>query len=614
MSEKRQSAPRRSHGGPHGMAMSVEKAKDFKGTLRKLIKYLEPDLLKIGVVVVFAVGAMMFTIIAPKILGNITTEIYLSFVQLQQGVQVDVIGKISPMILTLIILYVGSALFAYVQNFVMVGVTQNTVYRLRRDVKDKLTRLPLKYYDEHSYGDTLSRVTNDVDTIGSTLQQGLNNFVTAIVVIIGVLIYMFSINWILTLVALITLPLSAIFIAPIIKRSQKYFKAQQKEIGDLNGHIEEMFSSHQIVKAYGKEEDSLVAFESINRRLHVAAWRASFMSGIIMPVINLVNNIVYVLIVVVGAVLLVSGNILIGDIQSFITYVRLFSQPISNVAGISNLIQSTIAASERVFELLEESDESYSENKRTFEKDINGDVTIKNLAFSYKEDKPLITNLNVSARSGETVAIVGPTGAGKTTLVNLLLRFYDTQNGDILIDGQSIYETSREDVRSAFGMVLQDTWLFKGTIMENIRYGKLDATDDEVIEAAKIADVDHFIRTLKDGYQTIINEEASNISQGQKQLITIARAVLADPAIMILDEATSSVDTRTEQYIQNSMLKLMHGRTNFVIAHRLSTIKNASKILVMDNGDIVETGTHQELLEAKGFYHDLYHAQFAKTL
>jgi len=612
MAERKPNTGASGRRGPMGMAAPVVKAKDFKGTLKQLIRYLRPDLYKIIVVILFSIASMVFVIWSPNVLGDITNEIYKPFDVLRTtgtftSIDLTVIVNLA---IKLVVFYVLSAIFAYIQNYIMVGVTQNTVYRMRRDIKTKLTKLPLKFYDDHEYGDVLSRVTNDVDTVGSTMQQGLNNFVTAIVMILGVLFMMLRISWVMTLVALITVPLSVFLIIPIVKRSQKYFKGQQKHIGRLNGHIEEMYSGHQIVKAYGKEEDSLVKFNGINKDLKTSAWKAAFMSGIIMPVIQLVNNIVYVLIVIVGTVQFINGKINFGNIASFIQYVRLFSQPISNVASVSNLIQSTIAASERVFELLDEDEELEPGTNQNLFADTHGMVEVKHIAFQYKEDVPLIKDFNVKVKQGDTIAIVGPTGAGKTTLVNLLLRFYDVQKGDILIDGKSVYDTSRDDVRQAFGMVLQDTWLFKGSVKDNIRYGKLDATDEEVIEAAKIADVDHFIRTLKEGYDTVINEDANNISQGQKQLLTIARALLANPRILILDEATSSVDTRTEQYIQNAMLKLMEGRTNFVIAHRLSTIKNASNILVMNHGDIIETGNHESLMAAKGFYYDLYQSQF----
>ncbi len=596
----------RPHGGAMGMSVSVEKAKDFKGSLKRLAKYLGPERFKIISVVIFSIAATIFTIISPDLLGNITTEIYKGIFS-PSGVNMD---EVVRLIKVLAFLYVFSSVFSYIQNFIMVGVTQNTVFRMRKDIKDKLSRLPLKYYDSKTHGELLSRVTNDVDTVGSTMQQSLNNLLTSVVMIVGVLVMMLRISWVMTLVALITLPLSIFLIRPIVKRSQKYFKAQQKTLGDLNGHIEEMYSAHPIVKAFGKEKDSLETFDNVNKELKNVGWKAMFMTGIIMPVINLVNNIVYVLISVVGAVLFINGKIEFGNIQSFIQYVRLFSQPISNVASVSNLIQSTIAASERVFELLDEEEEFDISAENQIFTDAHGDVTIKNIAFSYRKDQPLITDFSIHVNQGETIAIVGPTGAGKTTLVNLLLRFYDVQKGDILIDNKSIFTTSRSDVRSVYGMVLQDTWLFNGTIKDNIRYGRLDATDEEIINAAKIANVDHFIRTLKDGYDTVINEEGTNISQGQKQLITIARAILANPKILILDEATSSVDTRTESYIQNAMLNLMEGRTNFVIAHRLSTIKNATNILVMNNGSIIEQGNHQELMAQKGFYYDLYNSQF----
>jgi ATP-binding cassette subfamily B protein len=606
--DKRNTSPIRPRrgGGPHSMSMPVEKAKDFKGTLKRLGQYLKPDLIKLSFVVVFAIIATIFTIIAPNILGDVTTEIYKGFFS-PFGIDKDAIIKL---IQYLAFLYVLSAVFSYMQNFIMVGVTQNTVFRMRRDIKNKLIKLPLKYYDSKTHGEIMSRVTNDVDTVGSTMQQGMNNLVTAVVTIIGVLIMMLRISWIMTLVALLTLPLSILFIKPIIKRSQKYFKGQQKILGNLNGHIEEMYSGHQIIKAFGKEKESVETFNKINKELKNVAWKAAFMSGIIMPVINLINNIIYVLISVVGAVLFINGKIEFGNIQSFIQYVRLFSQPISNVASVSNMIQSTVAAAERVFELLDEKEESQQITTTQQFNDVQGDIDIEHLAFQYTPEKELIKDFNLHVNKGQTIAIVGPTGAGKTTLVNLLLRFYDSQKGDIKIDNKSIYKAHRDDVRQAFGMVLQDTWLFKGSIKDNIHYGKLDATDEEIERAAKIANVDHFIRTLKDGYDTIINEEGTNISQGQKQLITIARALLANPKILILDEATSSVDTRTESYIQNAMLKLMEGRTNFVIAHRLSTIKNASNILVMNDGDIIETGNHQQLMEKKGFYYNLYNSQF----
>lgn len=605
------------HGGPGGpggpgMAMPVEKAKDFKGTLKRLIQYLKPHRFYLFAVLVMAILSTIFSILSPKVMGKATTKLFEGIVAKFQGVpgaEID-FQYIWQIIMVLIGLYVLSALFGYIQQYLMAGVAQKTVYDLRRDVNTKLNKLPLKYFDARTHGDILSRVTNDVDNISTTLQQSLTQLITSILTIIGVIVMMLSISPLLTLIAVLTLPISIIAITSIAKRSQKQFVRQQKELGQLNGHVEEMYTGHKIVKAFGREGKSLEQFDEINERLYESGWKAQFISGVIMPIMSFIGNIGYVLISVVGGILVTKRSIEIGDVQAFIQYARQFTMPITQTANIANIIQSTVASAERVFEILDEEEEVPEAAKPAVLKQPQGNVIFDHVRFGYDSEKPLIEDMNINVHQGQTIAIVGPTGAGKTTLINLLMRFYELNAGSITVDGVSIAQMRRGDLRSLFGMVLQDTWLFNGTIRDNIAYGREGATEEEVVSAARTAYADHFIRTLPGGYNTVLNEEASNISQGQKQLLTIARAILADPAILILDEATSSVDTRTELHIQQAMNELMKGRTSFVIAHRLSTIKDADLILVMNHGSVIEQGTHEELLELGGFYADLYNSQF----
>ncbi|RUS48005.1 ABC transporter ATP-binding protein [Cohnella sp. AR92] len=594
-------------GGPHGMMMPGQKAKNFKGSFRRLLGYLRPYRLKLLAVLFTAILSTVFSILSPKILGQATDKL---FDGIFHHKSIDFAG-IWQIVVLLAGLYVISSAFSYLQQFLMAGVAQRTVYHLRNEVNAKLSRLPLKYFDTKTHGEILSRVVNDVDNIANTLQQSLTQMITSVVMLIGIIVMMLTISPLLTLILVLTLPLSFLVIKSIASKSQGYFKNQQAELGQLNGHVEEMYTGHAIVKAFGQEENSKAKFEAINERLYHAGWRAQFVSGIIMPLMSFIGNIGYVAISVVGGILVTRQSISVGDIQAFIQYARQFTMPITQTANIANIIQSTIASAERVFELLDETEEVPEKQGRLKSSDVHGDVRLSGVRFSYKNDEPLIENLNIDVRSGQTVAIVGPTGAGKTTLVNLLMRFYEVNGGSIAIDGKDITELKRGDLRSLFGMVLQDTWLFNGTIKDNIAYGREGATEEEVVQAARAAYADHFIRTLPDGYETVLNEEASNISQGQKQLLTIARAILADPAILILDEATSSVDTRTEIHIQQAMNRLMEGRTSFVIAHRLSTIRDADLILVMDKGAVIEQGTHEELLAQGGFYSDLYNSQFA---
>ena len=599
-------------GGHMGVGMPVEKPKNFKGTLSRLVAYLKPRRIALSAVLLTAVISTVFSIASPKILGKATTKLFEGLMAKMRGLPGAAIDfdYILRIIIILIGLYVISAIFMYIQQFIMAGVAQRTVYDLREAVSRKLTRLPLKFYDSKTHGEILSRVTNDIDLISTTLQQSVAQIITAVVTLIGVTIMMFSINWLLSVVTIVTLPVSIVFLRPILKRSQKYFAEQQKTLGDINGHIEEMYAGHKIVKAFGREESSIAKFEGINEKLYRAGWKAQFISGVIMPLMMFVNNIGYVLVCVVGGILVTKRVIQLGDIQAFIQYARQFSQPIQQTANISNVLQSTIAAAERVFEILDEEEESPAPQDALVLGAPKGDVKFEHVRFSYDVEKPLIEDLSIDVKQGETIAIVGPTGAGKTTLVNLLMRFYELGDGRITVDGNDIRRFERGHLRSIFGMVLQDTWLFNGTIRENISYGREGLPEEEIHSAAVTVHADHFIRTLPDGYDTILNEEASNISQGQQQLLTIARAVLADPAILILDEATSSVDSRTELLIQKAMNELMKGRTNFVIAHRLSTIRDADLILVMNNGAIIETGTHVDLLAQKGFYADLYNSQF----
>ena len=587
-----------------------EKPKNFKGTFSKLLDYLSPYKVKLIIVIVFAIGSTIFSIVGPKVLGKATTKIFEGLIsKISGGPGID-FGYIKRILLILLGLYGLSSLFSYIQGFIVSGVAQKVSYNLRKEISQKINRLPLKYFDSVPYGEVLSRITNDVDTVSQSLNQSMSQIITSATTFIGVLIMMLSISWQMTIVALLILPISAFLIMTVVKRSQKYFREQQKYLGQVNGHIEEVYAGQNIVKAFNAEDQVISEFEDINQKLYGSAWKSQFISGMMMPIMSFVGNLGYVGVSILVGWLTIRNVIEVGDILSFIQYIRSFTQPITQVAQISNVLQSTIAAAERVFEFLEEEEEVEDTKTPVKLEDIEGRVTFENVKFGYDEDKLIIKNFSQDVEPGQMVAIVGPTGAGKTTIVKLLMRFYDLNDGRILLDGIDIRDFSRENLRRNFGMVLQDTWLFNGTIMDNIRYGRLDATDEEVIEAAKMAHAHRFIMTLPDGYNMVINEEASNISQGQKQLLTIARAILSNPKVLILDEATSSVDTRTELLIQKAMDNLMKGRTSFVIAHRLSTIRNADLILVMKDGDIVEKGTHEELLAKGGFYYNLYNSQF----
>lgn len=606
-------------GGPPGMGMRLpgEKPKNFKATLKRLVRYLRPYRLHLLGVLIAALLSTLFSIFSPRVLGMATDELFNS-VSGGRAIRFDYIFELLGILGGL---YIFSALFSYIQQYWMASVTQNTVYEMRREIKQKLTRLPLSYYDRHSHGEVLSRVTNDVDNISTTLQQSLTQMITSAVTLVGVIVMMLTLSPLLTLITVLTIPLSLVVTIFVARRSQKHFAGQQAALGQLNGHVEEMYTGHQIVKAFGREEEALQTFDGLNEKLYNSGWRAQFISGTIMPLMNFVSNIGYVLICVVGGIMVTRGSIGIGGIQAFIQYARQFSQPITQLANISNIIQSAIASAERVFEVLDEGEEERpalsegvsmtKEGTSSASARVRGDVTFEHVQFGYKPDQLLIGDMNIEVHAGQTVAIVGPTGAGKTTLINLLMRFYELNGGVIRIDGRDITEMPRGDLRSLFGMVLQDTWLFGGTIRDNIAYGREGATEEQIVQAAEAARADHFIRTLPEGYDTVLNEEASNISQGQKQLLTIARAILADPSILILDEATSSVDTRTEVLIQQAMNELMRDRTSFVIAHRLSTIRGADLILVMNHGEVIEQGTHEQLLEQNGFYADLYNSQFA---
>ncbi len=601
-------------GGRQGMLRGGEKARDFKGTMAKLLKALRPFRVTIIIVFVFAIASTIFSIIGPKILGKATTKLFegivAQFAGTGTGIDFAYIGNI---LLLMMGLYVLSALFSFIQGWLMTGVSTKLTYNFRKQISDKINCLPLSYFDRTSQGEVLSRITNDVDTINQTLSQSLTQIITSVTTVIGVLVMMISINWIMTLVVLITLPLSAVFINFIVKRSQKYFKAQQDYLGHVNGHVEEMYGGHLVMMAFNGEERSVRQFDTLNNTLYDSAWKSQFLSGLMMPVMNFIGNLGYVAVAILGGYLAFRNMITVGDIQAFIQYVRSFTQPIAQIANISNTLQQTAAASERVFEFLEEREEIEDVKDPIKLTSVEGHVEFKDVHFGYNPERIIINDFSAEIKPGQKIAIVGPTGAGKTTMVKLLMRFYDVNSGAILVDGHDVRSFTREDLRSMFGMVLQDAWLYNGTIMENIRYGRLDATDEEVYAAARAANVDHFIRTLPDGYSMVLDEEGSNVSQGQKQLLTIARAILSDPSILILDEATSSVDTRTEVLIQNAMEKLMANRTSFIIAHRLSTIHNADLILVMNKGDIVEQGTHDELLAKKGFYADLYNSQFEEA-
>ncbi len=598
--------------GRGGMGMPVEKPRNFRATLTRLLGYFRPEKYRLLAVLVAAVISVIFTIVGPKILGLATTKLFEGVIlKLRHvpGASID-FTYIMHILLLLIVLYLISALFGYIQQYIMAGVAQRTVYTLRKQVEDKFARLPLKFFDSRTHGEILSRAVNDMDNISSTLQQSLTQLMNSLVTIIGVVVVMLTINLLLTLVVVITFPLSLYVTTGIAKRSQRYFMQQQRALGELNGHVEEMYAGHKIVKAFGNESRSIAKFSSLNEKYYNAGWRAQFVSGMIMPLMMSIGNIGYVFVSVIGGILVAQRAIAIGDVQAFLQYARQFTQPITQLANIANIIQSTMASAERVFELLDEQEEIAEATHAKVIEAPQGEVQFQHVKFGYKEDVPLMEDMNIDVKPGQTIAIVGPTGAGKTTLVNLLMRFYELNGGKITVDGVDITQLKRGNLRRLFGMVLQDTWLFNGTIRDNIAYGREGATDEEVVRAAKAAHADHFIRTLPESYNTILNEEASNISQGQKQLLTIARAVLADPAILILDEATSSVDTRTEILIQKAMGELMKGRTSFVIAHRLSTIRDADLILVMNHGSIIEKGTHQELLAKGGFYADLYNSQF----
>ncbi|EOU1807122.1 ABC transporter ATP-binding protein [Clostridium perfringens] len=606
-------------GGPMGRMgggpRAVEKAKDFKGTMKKLGVYLKPYSLSIAIVILFAIGSAAFSIVGPKILGKATTKIFEGLVQKITGVpdaSID-FGYIGNIAMILVALYLVSSLFGIIQSFIMSGVAQKVSYNLRKQISEKMDTLPLNYFDTRTNGEVLSRITNDVDTVNQTLNQSLSQIITSVVTLIGVLIMMFSISWIMTLATFIILPVSMVLISLVVKKSQKYFKSQQEYLGHLNGQVEEVYGGHNIMKAFNREEASTKDFDELNNTLYKSAWKSQFLSGMMMPIMSFVGNLGYVLVSILGGWLTIKSVITVGDIQAFIQYVRSFNQPISQMAQVANIMQSTAAAAERVFEFLDEEDEVKDPVNSADPSEIRGEVEFEDVHFGYNPDKIIINDFSVDVKPGQKVAIVGPTGAGKTTIVKLLMRFYDINSGSIKIDGHDIRDFKRADLRNLFGMVLQDTWLFNGTIMENLRYGRLDATDAEVKEAAKAAHVDHFVKTLPDGYNMVLNEEASNISQGQKQLLTIARAFLKDPKLLILDEATSSVDTRTELLIQKAMEKLMEGRTSFIIAHRLSTIRDADLILVMKDGDIVEQGNHEELLEKGGFYSSLYNSQFEQS-
>ncbi|MGL4346341.1 MAG: ABC transporter ATP-binding protein [Cellulosilyticaceae bacterium] len=602
-------------GGPMGGAMGGgEKAKDFKGTMKNLMNYLKPHRIAIIVVILFAVGSAAFAIVGPKLLGKATTKIFEGLVSKvgggTGGIDFTYIGN---MLLFLLGLYVISAVFAFIQGFVMSGISQKVSYNLRKQISAKINRMPLKYFDTKTHGEVLSRVTNDVDSISQNLNQSMTQVITSITTLVGVLIMMFSISWVMTLVALLILPLSMFFISGIVKKSQKYFKEQQEYLGHVNGQVEEIYGGHNIVKAFNGEEDAIAEFNKLNNTLYNSAWKSQFLSGMMMPIMTFIGNIGYVMVSILGGYLAIRKTIEVGDILSFIQYMRSFNQPIAQAAQVANLMQSTAAAAERVFEFLNEEEEVQLAENPVSTESIEGYVDFENVHFGYNPEKIIVNDFTAHVKPGQKVAIVGPTGAGKTTMIKLLMRFYDVNSGAIRIDGHDIKDFNRSELRSAFGMVLQDTWLFNGSIMENIRYGKLDATDEDIKKAAKAARVHHFVKTLPDGYNMILNEEASNVSQGQKQLLTIARAILADPKVLILDEATSSVDTRTEVLIQQAMENLMKGRTSFIIAHRLSTIRNADLILVMKDGDIIEQGNHKDLLAADGFYASLYNSQFENT-
>ena len=598
--------------GPHGGMRGGAKAKDFKGSLKKLVKYMSVYKVQMLFVAVFAVCGTVFNIVGPKILGKATTEIFNGLVSKVSGGSGMDFGKIGQILLITLGLYVVSALCSFIQGMIMTGISQKTTYRLRKDITEKVNRMPMDYFDTKPVGEVLSRVTNDVDTLGQSLNQSATQLITSVTTLIGVLVMMLSISPLMTVVALLILPISVGLISFVMKHSQKYFSGQQEYLGNVNGQVEEVYSGHNVIKAFNKEDDVIREFDRTNDKLYESAWKSQFFSGMMMPVMQFVGNLGYVGVAILGGFLAIKKTIEVGDIQSFIQYVRNFTQPIQQVAQVTNMLQLAAASSERVFEFLEEKEDQTVEHPVSVE-GLHGNVQFENVHFGYNPEKIIINDFSANVKEGQKIAIVGPTGAGKTTMIKLLMRFYDVNSGSIKIDGHDVRDFNRSELREMFGMVLQDTWLFHGTIMDNIRYGKLDATEEEVIQAAKAAHVHRFVQTLPGGYQMEINEEATNISQGQKQLLTIARAILADPKILILDEATSSVDTRTEVRIQKAMDNLMKGRTSFVIAHRLSTIRDADLILVMKDGDIIEQGTHTQLLAQNGFYAELYNSQFEST-
>lgn len=611
MSEQRR-RPGRPH-GPMGKMMPGEKAKDFKGTVRKLLEYMGGYKYALIAVAIFAMGSTIFSVRGPKILSTATTELFNGLIAKLQGtgsINFEVIGET---LLLLFGVYGLSAVLSFTQGWIMSGISQKLCYRFRKELSEKINRMPMKYFESRTVGEVLSRITNDVDTLGQSLNQSITQLITSVTTMVGVLYMMLSISPLMTLIALAILPVSMILISTVVKFSQKHFAAQQTYLGEINGQIEEVYSGHNIVKAFDRQDEVLDEFGRTNEKLYESAWKSQFLSGMMQPIMGFIGNLGYVAVAVVGSILAVNGTIQVGDIQAFIQYVKSFTQPITQIAQVSNMLQSTVAAAERVFEFLEEEEEDrIIENPASVE-NIKGSVTFEHVQFGYNPDKVIIHDFSQEVKPGQMVAIVGPTGAGKTTMVKLLMRFYDVNKGRILVDGRDVRDYNRSELRECFGMVLQDTWLFKGTIMENIRYGRLDATDEEVIAAAKAAHAHRFIQTLPGGYQMELNEDASNVSQGQRQLLTIARAILADNRVLILDEATSSVDTRTEQQIQKAMNNLMKGRTSFVIAHRLSTIKDADTILVMKDGDIIQQGSHEELMAEGGFYGELYNSQFEEV-
>ena len=610
----RPQGPRRGpgHGGPPGM-MPGEKAKDFKGTIKKLIQYLGGFKYAILAVMIFAAGSTIFNVVGPKVLSKATTELFNGMMAKITGTGGIDFGRIAQIILFLLGLYACSAVFSFVQGWIMTTVSQKISYRFRQEISEKINRMPMKYFESRTVGEILSRITNDVDTLGQSMSQSITTLITSITTLIGTLVMMLSISPLMTLIALVILPISGALIGVVMKHSQKYFVAQQAYLGEINGQIEETYSGQNIVKAFNREDETLEDFEKTNEKLYESGWKSQFLSGLMQPVMGFVGNLGYVAVAISGSVLAIRGVIEVGEIQAFIQYVKNFTQPITQLAQVSNMFQSTAAAAERVFEFLDEEEEVTTlENPVKLDK-MQGQVTFEHVSFGYVPEKTIVHDFSCEVAPGQMVAIVGPTGAGKTTMVKLLMRFYDVNSGAILVDGHNVKDFNRNELRENFGMVLQDAWLFKGTIMENIRYGRVDATDEEVIAAAKAAHAHHFISTLPGGYNMELNEDASNVSQGQRQLLTIARAILADNPILILDEATSSVDTRTEERIQKAMNNLMKGRTSFVIAHRLSTIKDADVILVMKDGDIVEQGNHEELLAKGGFYAELYNSQFEQA-